>query len=191
MMKQKTFTKTHMVLRSVLLVVISLILGFGIYSWNAKSLTGNVMPMPLGIGTAVVLSGSMEPELSVDDVIIVMARSEYEVGDNVVYQDGRSLVVHKIVEKDGDTVITQGAANNTPDEPIDASAIKGKVVFVIPSLGVVVTAIKSPIATVLLLGASVWLLILSYRRERESDAEKLDRIREEIERLKSMKNENE
>lgn len=191
MMKQKTFTKTHMVLRSVLLVVISLILGFGIYSWNAKSLTGNVMPMPFGVGMAVVLSGSMEPELSVDDVIVVMASSEYEVGDNVVYQDGRSLVVHKIVEKDGDTVTTKGTANNASDEPIDVSAIKGKVVGVLPSFGGVVTAVKSPIATVLLLGASVWLLILSYRREQESDAEKLDRIREEIERLKSMKNENE
>lgn len=190
-MKQKTFTKIHLVLRSFLLVLISLVLGLGIYSWNAKSLTGNVMPMPFGVGMAVVLSGSMEPELSVDDVIVVMASSEYEVGDNVVYQDGRSLVVHKIVEKDGDTVTTKGTANNASDEPIDVSAIKGKVVGVLPSFGGVVTALKSPIATVLLLGAAVWLLILSYRREHESDEEKLDRIRAEIERLKNMKNENE
>ncbi len=191
MMKQKSFTKKHLILRSILLVLISLILGFGVYSWNAKSLTGNVMPMPFGVGVAVVLSGSMEPELSVDDVIVVKASVDYAVGDTVVYQDGRSLVVHKIVEMDGDIITTQGTANNAPDEPIGLSAIKGKVVFAIPSLGVVVTALKSPIATVLLLGAAVWLLILSYRRERENDEKELDKIREEIERLKNMKNENE
>ncbi len=190
-MKQKTLTKKQMVLRSILLVLISLILGFGLYSWNAKSLTGNVMPMPFGVGVAVVLSGSMEPELSVDDVIVVKASADYAVGDTVVYQDGRFLVVHKIVEKDGTVVITQGTANNTADEPIDISAIKGKVVGVLAGFGTVVSVIKSPIVTFLLLGIAVFLLILSYRREREEDEEKLNQIREEIERLKNMKNENE
>ena len=186
-MKEKAFTKKHRILRSVLLTAISLILGFGIYSWNARSLTGNAMPMPFGFGMAVVLSGSMEPELSVDDVIVVRAAKDYEVGDLVVYQDAHTLVVHKIVEKDGDTVVTKGTANTSADDPIDLSVIKGKVIGVLPAFGTFVTAIKSPLATFTLLGAAVLLLILSYRRERESDEEQLNKIREEIEKLKSMK----
>ena len=92
------------ILRTLFLIVVSLVLGINIYSWNAKSLTGNVLPMPFGYGGAVVLSGSMEPTIAVDELIIVKAEDGYEVGDIVVYQAGRILVVHRIVALDGETV---------------------------------------------------------------------------------------
>ena len=72
------------ILRTLFLIVVSLVLGINIYSWNAKSLTGNVLPMPFGYGGAVVLSGSMEPTIAVDELIIVKAEDGYEVGDIVV-----------------------------------------------------------------------------------------------------------
>ena len=186
---QKTFTKKHFILRILLFVLISAVLGVGIYSWNAKSLTGNVLPMPFGVGVAVVLSGSMEPESSIDDLIIVKRADSYQVGEVVVFQDGHSLVVHKIIAIDGETVTTKGTANNVADEPIHMSKIKGKVVDDFAGLGAVVTVIKSPIVTVLILALAGYLLVLSYRKEKESEQKELDAVREEIEKLKQNQSE--
>ena len=47
--------------RILMIVVISLVIGLSIYSWNARRVVGNSLPMPFGIGSSVVLSGSMEP----------------------------------------------------------------------------------------------------------------------------------
>lgn len=183
-MKNRSKGKINIILRAVLIVVISLAIGFGVYNLNAKNLMGNAMPMPFGVGVAVVLSGSMEPELSVDDMIMVIAQDSYSVGDVVVYQSRSSLVVHKIIGIDGDTVTTQGTANNAPDEPINISLIKGKVAFSIKGIGKLIHFVKSPVVTVAIIVIAFLLLIFSYRKENEDEQKKLDEIREQIKMLK-------
>ena len=126
---KKNKKKFPPVLRLILLVICGAVLGVNVYLANAKSLVGNQMPMPFGYGASVVLSGSMEPEFSKGDLIIVGEADSYQERDIVVFQDGASLVVHRIIEIDGEKIITQGDANNVPDEPIESSVIKGKVVF--------------------------------------------------------------
>ena len=172
------------ILRTVFLIVISLVLGVNVYSWNARSLTGNVLPMPFGYGGAVVLSGSMEPAIGVDELIIVKAEQDYNPGDIVVYQTGKMLVVHRIVAMDGETVITRGDANNTDDSPIAPAQIKGKVIAHIPQVGAAVRLLKTPAATVMLIAAAVLSVELPYRREKEKKDEELERIKAEIRRLK-------
>ena len=174
-------------LRWVLLCVISVVFGVAVYTWNAQSLTGNVLPMPFGVGVGVVMSGSMEPELSIDDVIIVKEKDEYEVGDVVVFQQKNMLVVHKIIAIDQDMVTTQGTANNVADEPMNISAIKGVVAFHIDGLGGVVTWIKSPLGTICILAVSGLLLAWSYaseKKEQTPEDERLAEIKREIEALK-------
>ncbi len=186
-MKEK-WKKAQGAVRIVLFVVISFVFGLGIYRWNAESLTGNIMPMPFGVGVGVVMSGSMEPELSVDDVIFVVASDVYEKGDVVVFQQNNMLVVHKIIHKDGDMITTQGIANNTADEPMNISNVKGKVVFHVDGLGGVVTWVKSPVGTICLLGIAVVFLVWSYaseEKEKEDEAEKLEELKRELEKLKA------
>ena len=180
----KVKKKLKTVGRIVLLGVISLIIGLGVYSWNAKTLTGNAMPMPFGVGMSVVLSGSMEPELSVNDLVIVCKADGYEIGDTVVYQDGSALVVHQIISKDGDEVVTKGLANNTADHPITVSDIKGKAVAHIPLVGAIVRFLKTSMGTVLLIIAAILLFELPYLKERKKAAEEQEKIKEEIRKLK-------
>ena len=172
------------VLRAVFLIAVSVVLGINIYNWNAKSLTGNVLPMPFGVGGAVVLSGSMEPTIMTDELIIVKASDTYAEGDVVVYQTGRILVVHRIVAMADGTVITRGDANNTDDAPIELSQIKGKVIAHIPHMGTAVRIIKTPWATALLIAGAVITVELPYRKKKEEDQEELERIKAEIRRLK-------
>lgn len=175
--------QTKTILRTILLVIIAVTVGLNVYMMNALNLTGNAVPMPFGVGAAVVLSGSMEPELSVGDLMIIAERESYGERDVVVYQDGRMAVVHRIKSIDGDTIVTRGDANDSDDKPIQRSQIKGEVVFVIPLLGYVVNIIKTPACTVLIIALAIWLLERSFRKEREQDEEQMEKIKEEIRHL--------
>ena len=177
--------KITALLRRLILVFLGLILGVSLYFANARGLTRNQLPMPFGTGIAVVLSGSMEPTLQIDDLIIVRQAEDYAVGDIVVYQTNRELIVHRIVTIDGDSYITQGDANNTPDDPIAADAIQGTVVRRIPAAGRIVNLLRSPVGTIAVLVLAFALIEGSFRKEKKADNEQLEAIKEEIRRLKA------
>ena len=172
------------ILRISVLVLLAILIGVSIYSMNASMLGGNALPMPLGFGMTVVLSGSMEPELSVDDLLIVAPADTYEVGDVVVFQNQRTAIVHRIVSINGDEIITRGDANTSDDEPITKANIKGRVVCAIPFVGLIINLIKTPVGTILLIGLAVWLLESSFKKEKNKKSDELEAIRREIEELK-------
>ena len=180
--------KKRLILRIVIIVLAGAFLGVQLYSWNARSLGGDKMPMPLGFATSVVLSGSMEPELSVNDMIVVTPQDSYQVGDVVVYQSYGTLIVHRIISIDGESVITQGDANTTPDQPIKLSDIKGEVVTSIPYVGLILSFVRSPLGIILILGTAFILMERSFRKEKEESMEELDQIKEEIRRLQAQQN---
>lgn len=98
-MKAKTVVKKIFkgILRYILPLFMLLIAGIGLFSIISSKVNGNQLPMPFGYGIGVVLSNSMQPELSVDDLIVVNASNDYEIGEIIVFQNGKSLTVHRIV----------------------------------------------------------------------------------------------
>ena len=170
--------------RIILIILCGAVLGINVYLTNANRLMGDSLPMPFGYGAAVVLSGSMEPEMFKGDLIVVKELETYRQKDIVVYQSKSSLVVHRIISIDGDAVITQGDANNTPDDPISLSAIKGKVLFRVPYVGSVVNLIKTPIGTVGIIAIAILLIEIPRKNEKKKDDEEKQKILEEIARLK-------
>ena len=81
-------------------------------------------------------------------------------------------------------VTTKGDANNAPDAPIELSAVKGKVVGVIPGVGGIVKILKTPTATAIMLVGAVLLLEASFRKEKKKGDDQLEKIKEEIRKLK-------
>lgn len=182
--------KIKLVLRTTLIVIVAVIIGVNVYTLNAARLTGDKIPMPFGVGAAIVLSGSMEPELSVGDLLIIGARDSYEVGDVIVYQDNGIAITHRIVYIDDEQIITRGDANNVDDEPIYHKQVKGEVLYSAAVLGHIVDAIRSPIGTICVLGVAFLLLEGSFYVEKKKDKEELKNIQKEIEKLKQEQNEN-
>ncbi len=179
--------------RYILLVLIGLLLGINIYILNARTITGNQLPMPFGLGLASVQSGSMEPVLYKGDLLLVKERQDYAEGDIVVYQSEGLLVVHRIIDIDGRAVTTQGDANNIPDESFDIDCIKGEVVLRMPAAGYVIDFLKTPTGViVLILLAALFLEISSMRdkkrRQQDAKAVRIRQLQEEIERLRAQQN---
>ena len=173
------------IIRFLLIILCGAILGFNIYFANASNLVGNQLSMPFGYGAAVVLSGSMEPELSKGDLIIVKETNSFFNNQIVVFQDGDSLVVHRIIEINDDQIITKGDANDIPDNPIDKGRIKGEVIFNISYLGSVIEFIKTPIGTIVIIALAILLLEIPRICEKQKDTEEIEKIKEEIKRLKN------
>ena len=177
--------KIRGILRVMLMIIAGVVLGVNVYLWNAQSLMGNSLPMPFGYGTAVVLTGSMEPTIMADDLIIVGKSDSYELDDIVVYQNGPVLVVHRIIEMGPDTVITKGDANNAPDQPVRTEMIKGEVLGCISGVGAFARLLKTPAATFTLIACALLLSEMAYRKDKQKDDDELEKIKKEIRRLKA------
>lgn len=173
------------ILRRVLLVVLAAALGLAAYLASAAGLVRNQLPMPFGVGLAMVESNSMQPTFSRGDLLVVGQTDDIETGDVVVYQDPTiGLVVHRVVALDGELVTTQGDANNTADTPFDKSLVVGRVLAVVPAVGVLVAALRSPVGLVVLIAAVLLVVELPLRRQREQDEQHRDELRAQIAELK-------
>ena len=182
--KNKTSGIRSIWIRRLVLALLGLLMGLQIHFVNAGRVMGDPLPMPFGYGAAVVLSGSMEPTYSAGDLLIVKKADHYQTGDIVVYQNGRSLVVHRIIDMNGETVTTQGDANNAPDEPFAVSQIKGISVGSIPFVGTWFRILKTPVGLMAAFLCTIFLIEVSFRKQSDTDAAELEKIKEEIQRLK-------
>ena len=189
MSKKKTLPKwldvLLMVLRGLLLSFLAALIGIDLYVIQSTLFLRDSMPMPFGYGVSVVLSGSMDPALAVNDLIVVHEEESYEIGDMIVFRDGNSFTVHRLKEKNGDLWTTRGDANDTDDEPIRPKDVKGKVVKDIKGAGALVSAVRSPIGIVVILGLAVLLFEAPHLLRERKKQEELDAIRSEIEQLKN------
>ncbi len=147
-----------------------------------------VGPHVLGYRTMTMLTASMSPEIEPGDVTIVTPIAITEVAEGMVITyhkpvDDRSLVTHRVVSvetgSDGSVEVrTKGDANDAID-PWTAS-LQGDTAYevraVIPELGHVIQALRTPVvAQVLLYGAPAllagWLLMTIWRPTREEEEE--------------------
>lgn len=174
--------------RIIALILAVLVVYCCVYSLVVKAVRNETLPMPLGFGVGVILSGSMEPTYHVNDLIFAVKAKNFKVGDIVVYQTGGTPVVHRVIEADdgSGTVITQGDANNAPDDPVVVSRIKGKVLFAVPFVGAVMRFIKTVPGMIMILIALFILLLLSIRTREEEKTEesKKTEIEKEIAELR-------
>ena len=141
--------------------------------------------MPFGFGASFVLTGSMEPEISTDDLVFVKKPGKLQVGDVVLYNTGGSNVLHRITKIDGDIITTQGDANNTEDKPFSKSAVLGVYIGKIPSGGKIIRFVTNPpfvmaVVFLLMTAAVIWMFV-----EDHCERKKLDSIKAEIESIKA------
>lgn len=103
---------------------------------------------PFGIKTAIVLTGSMEPTLNIDDFVILRElKGRVNVNDIVSYKrpDEKNEVLHRVVSVDKNIVITKGDANNKEDDPIDVMQITGVYVRKVKYLGKIIAFFTKPL----------------------------------------------
>ena len=140
------------VLKYVLFSFLLLVLILGVYVVVAKLVFKQKQPKVFGISTAVVLSGSMEPEFSVNDCLVFKKQKEYKVGDIIIFNDNGYLTTHRIVEIKEGKFITKGDANLSNDaNPVKSEDVHGKMIIKINGFGKFINFLKSPMGIIVVL----------------------------------------
>ena len=102
------------------------------------------------------MSGSIE----INDMILIHAEDTYTTGDVITFYSGNSLVTHRIVGETERGFITKGDANNAADlYPVPITDVVGKVVLVLPGIGVIIEALRTPLGMTVLLGIALGMIL--------------------------------
>jgi signal peptidase len=143
-------------------------------------------PRPFGgtTGYTIVAGHSMEPALRQGDLVVTQPVDTPRIGDVVVYRadvlPGRvARVVHRVVGRDADRLLTRGD-NRGAIDPFRPSPdqVDGRVVVRVPKLGYLVALASTPLLLAALAGLCVFLAVLA-----PSPSESRARRRREIPRV--------
>ena len=174
-MKKKFISSFANFLKIVFTAVLILALLLNVFTLWSVGRIKRGESVKFGYFCAIIGSGSMEPTISINDLLIIKAAPQYQIGDVVTYisQSG-SLVTHRVKEVSAQGYIAQGDANNIPDEEVAGQRVMGKVVFALPGVGGITDGILSPTGIVFLV--CIFLLIyLIQRVRRDQDGEEQDK----------------
>lgn len=124
------------------------------------------IPGMIGLQEYEVITGSMEPELSVGSLIFVKSidNHQLEVGDIIAFSRlGDNVVTHRVVSNDQNSqvITTKGDANEKNDLfPVEYKDVRGKVIFSIPFLGYIVSWFSDLSSKMIVIGMIVLLVVM-------------------------------
>ena len=125
------------------------------------------VPTVFGYSYANVLSGSMEPLVSAGDLVVCKEQDEYSVNNVVLFEDEGYVILHRIVGEEDGAFITQGDANNVPDEArIQPEDIHGILVCSFKGLGSQMAHLSTGIGALWFIATSLLMfLALDFARD--------------------------
>ena len=183
--KQK-IKKVGIVLLYIILIPIIL---FSLFLIILELGNSGEIPSFLNMEMYTVISDSMEPRLSKNDIIIVKKgypNDKFKVGNIITYKrkDGE-IITHRIKEIISSNLqnayITQGDNNETPDEDVVTyEMIIGKVIYTMPNFGNILKLLKNKVFFTLCI--IVLVLIILYDRKQKKKKIQRKLIREKYEK---------
>lgn len=118
----------------------------------------------------IIMSGSMEPTISVSDGIITKETNDLKDGDIIAFDNQGAVTVHRIIktytQENGEKLYrTKGDNNNSADRGlISKTQIKGEVIYKVPKIGNAVLFLQRNIVIILILILGVTIIIYLVRR---------------------------
>lgn len=146
----------------------------------------------MGYRVFTVISGSMEPQYSVGDLLYVkdVNVKTIKVGDPITFLLNEDLVVatHRVVRIDPENqhFYTKGDANQIEDsEPVHFNNVIGVPKFAIPKLGYVSDFIQNPPGMYITIGVGVVLIFLvfvpdMFKKKKNGEDEEVNKVQSEI-----------
>lgn len=130
----KNITK---VIINILCVLLFIILALVVYAKVVVTVSDDIHANYFGYRILEVASGSMQPTLDLNDILLVKVNEQdLKTDDIIAYKSEDSIITHRIVMIDNDNLVVKGDANNTVDSPIKKDQVIGKVIKIFPHLGI-------------------------------------------------------
>lgn len=172
MFKNNRVSKIVGILIDLLIILFTFLIILGAYYIFQVKILKKDYPDLFGYTFFEVATGSMSDTINIGDVVVVKITKEVNENDIVVFKENESFIVHRLINKNENEYITKGDANNSEDKPIKEEQILGKVVKIIPKVGIWREIILSPeilgLTTILILFLSI-LMGGKYKAEKKTN----------------------
>ena len=177
------------VLIYIIYIIIIPIIIFDMFLITQTIINPNKTPDFFGYKTFNIVTGSMEPTIKVDDIVVVKEEDKKNIKKNdiITFKIENEIITHRIIDiaYDNGTLIytTKGDKNDVTDiEKVQFEQIEGKYVTKISKIGKIFTILKNKYIFSLIL----ILLIICYLIQRKNIQKKKERKnkREAYERTK-------
>lgn len=132
----KIVKKVLKILNLILTFILLALLLLAVYGKVQMMVTKKSYVTFFGYTMFQVASNSMEPVMTVNDVILVKVNGEYKVDDIISFHHDGAIITHRVLAITDGTITVKGDANNTIDAPINKDVVIGKVSKVLPKLKV-------------------------------------------------------
>lgn len=129
---------------NILLFIVSILIIIGVYYIVQIKVFQNDYSNLFGYTFFEVATGSMSSTIEIGDIVVVKITKEVNKNDIIVYKDGDNFITHRLVEKDGNKLVAKGDANNSEDKPIVEEQILGRVICILPKIGIWRKILLSP-----------------------------------------------
>ncbi len=147
------------VLKYLLLFLMGMILAINLISFFSIYILKSKYSNIFGYSYFEVLTGSMRDEIKEHDIVVVKLNSDFAQGDIITYYSDNNFITHRVQSINEDVIVTKGDANNASDTPIQKNQVIGKVVKIIPNLGIILKLITDKVTILFALGI---IIIISY-----------------------------
>ncbi len=156
------------IILDILIVILAIILLITIYNNIQIKILGNDYASFFGNTVFEVQTGSMEPEISAGDWIIVKYEKNIQLNDIVTFEHKGQYITHRVIEAYNGTYVTKGDANSAKDTPISKDKIIGKVTKVLPHFGLLRKTIFNPIVLMFLI-ITCYLVSVTFKKPTEKE----------------------
>lgn len=139
--------KLTSILLNIFLTVSTIILIVLIYNYIQTKILKKDYCNFFGYTAFKVVSGSMADTINIGDIVIVKIekdKSNINVNDIIVFKQDEYIITHRVINIDGDKILTKGDANNTEDKTIERKQIIGKVTKVLTNINIWKKVFTSP-----------------------------------------------
>ena len=161
---------------AIVVTILLAILAINIHITLQAKNDENTVPNVFGYKPFIVLSGSMETQIHIGDLIItkIVDPSTLKMDDVIAFRDAEDTVtthrIINIIEKDGiKYFVTKGDNNNSQDQNlVELEDVEGIYITRIPYVGNVLNEIAKPAnAVIIVLGISIIFVILFNRSNKK------------------------
>lgn len=178
MIKEKT-TKVIKIIVLVIIITLAIII-------IKKIINKEEIPFITNTNAYIVLSGSMEPEIGVGDIVITTSvkQEDIKVGDIISFTKGTTMVTHRVTEINEENEVvtykTKGDNNNTEDlGVITYDNVVGKYKSKIPKVGHIILFIQKYLIVVIAIFIFFTVFMLTKPQEKVQTKENDDNKKKE------------
>lgn len=189
---RSTAKKIIRIITDIFMAIVMVAIFFAIYNFIQLNMLDKKYVNVFGYTLFDVASGSMENTIKINDVIVVKLTNDVKEKDIITYKSGEDFITHRIVKMDGDVIVAKGDANNTADNPIDKSLVLGKVVYIIPKMGVWKKVIMTPKVLIsVVVTITLFSFAFSLTGKKKQEKEEKEKLKEALRELMEEKQEKE